>query len=215
MWTHQVVRTGAHPQRPAELQRLDFGSTHPCGDHARVVQRFAVARSSDQAEPTDGEDGGPGPASWPSQRRQRLREFRRNQCVPDAKRPGKRFNPSPRCPHGTVGGHDNWGCQCLIVPGTEHRPWVEHTGDVVTPAQLFWPRLGCEPVKVREDRNRRARNRERRALDLLLDAAREVAREITPPDGIPLGPAQAREKLVEHILANPDRVKRGRRRRDP
>ena len=60
-------------------------------------------------------------ASWASTRRKALREQYRYQCIPDPNRPGKRINPHADVPHGTVGGYDNWGCQCEIVPGTGMR----------------------------------------------------------------------------------------------
>lgn len=92
--------------------------------------------------------------SWSAQQRRRLRRWRRDeQCVPDPDRPGKRFNPSDRCPHGTTGGHDNWGCQCLTAP--DGGP-------------------GCEPVKVSAVQESRGRARARRAETNLIQAAMDT-----------------------------------------
>lgn len=76
--------------------------------------------------------------------RRRQRKLHRDRCIPDPDRPGKRLNPEPECPHGTVSGHDNWGCQCLDLG-----PPDPDTGEST----------GCEPAAVAADRGRRSRRR--------------------------------------------------------
>jgi hypothetical protein len=86
--------------------------------------------------------------------RARQRIEHRKRCVPDPPRPGKRINPEPDAPHGTGGGHDNWGCQCAVV-----RPWHLLTSPDPPPELSEPPRPdeqpGCEPVAVAAAARRR------------------------------------------------------------
>lgn len=71
--------------------------------------------------------------------RRKQRKLHRDRCIPDPHRPRKRINPEPGCPHGTVSGHDNWGCQCVILV------LIDEDGN---PG-------GCEPAAVAATRARR------------------------------------------------------------
>jgi hypothetical protein len=180
------------------MSRGDPPNAHPSSP-------AAVTPVDRPVEPLDGPDGGPGPTSWPTARRKALREFRRHQCIPDPKRPGKRIHPSAACPHGTEGGYTNWGCECAVVPGTERRPVIEHAGDVITPEQLFWPKPGCEPVGVAAANTRKQRRAHRRA---------RIAAGLppsTPRRGIPAVRPPRPEEVTQPIpRINPLRPRRGR-----
>lgn len=156
--------------------------------------------------PADGDDGGPGPASWPAARRRALRAFRLSQTAPFFVNPDGSRAPFVQC--DCHRGLRADGTPCMFCGGVGERPprmqldgrcphGTEggYTNWRCECWQTWDGRPGCGPVGRAKSRSRTSERRDRARRDRPTPPPPDQ-RQVTPPRPAPISYAITRREIT-------------------